>query len=55
LAEKTYAAFIHTGLTTRYRTKSLFKSSFVLSKSRDVYSMKRIESLLIIAGTKFEF
>jgi len=30
------AAFTHAGLTTRYRTKNLFKSTFVLSRSRRV-------------------
>jgi len=31
------AAFTHEGLTTRYRTKSLHTSIFVLSRSRDIY------------------
>jgi len=30
------AAFTRIGLTTRYRIKSLYKSIFVLSKSRDI-------------------
>jgi len=33
---ETYAAFIHVGLTTRYRTKSWYKSIFVLSRSHDI-------------------
>jgi len=32
----TYAAFPHAGLTTRYRKKYLYKSIFVLSRSRDI-------------------
>jgi len=32
----TNAAFTHAGLTTRYRTKSLYKSIYVLSRSRDI-------------------
>jgi len=51
----TNSAFTHAGVITRYRTKSLYKSIFVLSKSRDISLMKRIESLLKIAGMKFEF
>jgi len=51
----TYAAFTHTCLTTRYQTKSLYKSIFVLSRSRVISFMKRIESLLKIAGMKYEF
>jgi len=31
-----YAAFTHAGLTTRYRTKSLYKSMFVLFRSGDI-------------------
>jgi len=33
-----YAAFTqtHAGLTTRYRTKSLYKCIFVLSRLRDI-------------------
>jgi len=42
-------------MTTRYQTKNLHKSIFVLSRSRDIQFMKRIESLLKIAGLKFEF
>jgi len=33
---ETYAAFTHAGLTTRYRTESLYKSIFVLSSSREI-------------------
>jgi len=33
---ETNAAFTHTGLTTRCRTKSLYKSIFVLSRPRNV-------------------
>jgi len=33
---KTYAAFTHAGLTTRFRTKSVYKSIFLLSRSRDI-------------------
>jgi len=51
----TNAAFTHVGLTTRYRTKSLYKSIFVLSRSRDIQFMKRIEYLLKIAVVKFKF
>jgi len=42
---KCNAAFTpHAGLTNRYRTKSLYKSTFVFSKSRDISFtfMKRI-------------
>jgi len=49
LAAFTYYA----GLTTRYRTKSLQKSIFALSRSRDMQFMKKIESLLKIVGMKF--
>jgi len=31
-----YAVLTHAGLTTRYRTKSLYKSIFVLSRSPDI-------------------
>jgi len=48
-----YAAFKHTGLTTRYRTKSLYKSIFVLSRSRDIYFMKRIKACLKLQAQKF--
>jgi len=51
----TYAAFTHAGFTTRYRTKNLYKNISVLSRSRDIQFVKRIESLLKIAGLKFEF
>jgi len=30
------AAFTHAGLTTRYLMKNLYKSIFVLSRSRDI-------------------
>jgi len=50
-----HAAFTHAGLTTRYRTKSLYKSTFVLSRSRDIQFMKRIKCLLKIAVVKFKF
>jgi len=49
------AAFTHVRLTTSYRTKSLYKSIFVLSSSRHISFMKRIESLLKSAGIKFKF
>jgi len=29
-------SFTHAGLTNRYRTKSLYKSIFLLSRSRDI-------------------
>jgi len=50
----TNAVFTHAGLTTRCRAKSLY-SIFVLSKSRDILFIKRLESLLKIVGMKFEF
>jgi len=31
-----YAAFTHVSLTISYRTKSLYKIIFVLSRSRDI-------------------
>jgi len=34
------AAFIHAGLTTRYRTKNLYKTTFVLSR-HEIYSLWR--------------
>jgi len=38
----TVAAFTHAGLTTRYQTKSLYKSNFVLWRSRNkLYSLWR--------------
>jgi len=49
------AAFTHAGLTTRYRTKSLYKNIFMLQRSLDIKLMKKIESQLKIAGIKFEF
>jgi len=52
---QTYAAFTHAGLTTSYRTKSLYKGIFALSKSSDIIAYKRIASLLKIASMKFEF
>jgi len=52
---KTYAVFTHAGLTTSYRTKSLYKNNFVLSGSRNISFMKKIGSLLKIAVMKFEF
>jgi len=36
-----YAAFTHAGLTTRYRTEILYKSRFVLSRSRDYTGLCR--------------
>jgi len=50
-----YAAFTHAGLTTRYRKKSLYKGTVVLSRSRNSLFMNRIESLLKIASMNFEF
>jgi len=51
----TYAAFTHAGLTTRYRTKSLYKV-FSCWQGHAIYRfIKRIESLINIAGIKFEF
>jgi len=44
---------MHAGLTTRYRAKNLYKSIIVLSRSRDTEFMKRLESLLKIAGMNF--
>jgi len=38
-----------------HRTKSLYNTIFVLSRSRNIEFMKSIESLLEIAGIKFEF
>jgi len=38
----TCAAFTHACLTTRNRTKSLYKSIFVLSRSRNLWFIKRI-------------
>jgi len=49
------AAFSHAGLTTSYRTKSLYKNIFALSRSRNIVVMKRIKSLLKIAGMKSDF
>jgi len=34
--QESYAAFTHAGLTTRYRTKGLYKSMFVLPRSHDI-------------------
>jgi len=45
-----YAAFTQTGLTTRYRTKSLNKSIFELSRSRDISFIKRIKVFLSCQG-----
>jgi len=53
-AFKIMPRYAHAGLTTRYRTNSLYKSIFVLSRSRDKWFMK-IERLFKIAGMKFEF
>jgi len=53
----TYVTFTHAGLTCMYRTKSLYKSIFMLSRARDILYMK-IESLLNIAFVvcmKFQF
>jgi len=47
------AAFTHADLTTRYRTESLYKSNFLLSSSRNILFVKRIESLLHTASKKF--
>jgi len=44
----TNAAFTHAGLTTTYRMESLHISIFVLSSSRYILFVKRIESLLNI-------
>jgi len=41
-------------LTTKYR-KKIVKKYFLLSRLRDIQFMKSIESLLKIAGIKFEF
>jgi len=41
-----YAAFTHAGLTTGHRMKNFYKSIFVLSSSRNILFVKRIESLL---------
>jgi len=49
------ATFTHAGLTTSYRTKSLYKSIFVLSGPRDISFMKKLGSLLKIPVMKFEF
>jgi len=38
-----------------YRTESLYKGIFELSRSRNIQIMKRTESLLKIAGMKLEF
>jgi len=52
--KETYAALTHAGLTTRYRMKNLYKNILVFSRSRDIWFMKTIESLLKTAGMKFE-
>jgi len=49
------AAFTHVGLTPRCQTESFYKSIFMLSRSRNMYFMKRIECLVKTAGMKFEF
>jgi len=41
-----YAAFIHAGLTTRYRKESFYKSTFLLSSSRNILFVKWKEVLL---------
>jgi len=43
------AAFTHVCLTTRYWTKSLYKSTFVLLRFRDLSFMKRIKALKLQA------
>jgi len=50
-----YATFTHAGLITSYRTKSLYKSIFVLSGPHDISFMKKIGSLLKIPVMKFEY
>jgi len=50
-----YTAFTHAGLTITNRTENLYKSIFVLSKSRDILFVKKLENLLHTASIKFEF